>query len=86
MLRSSDFWVLVIQSVIGVSAWLSARRLVPGRERRPFIRVLFARPLWWLAAWLLAVPDASARYARFRVRALARWETLLLAEDNRSKG
>jgi hypothetical protein len=43
------------------------------------LRLLLARPLWWLAAHLLAVPDASARYVEFRNKALAKWEDFLLS-------
>lgn len=48
------------------------------RKRHPALRLLIARPLWWLAAHALAVPDAKARYEEFRGKALARWEGYLL--------
>jgi hypothetical protein len=80
MLRSFYFSSIVdlatIATVLGVRC-LALSRLI----RRPIVRVLFARPLWWLAARMLALPDASARYAQFRERAMARWENLLLDEE-----
>jgi hypothetical protein len=55
----------------------ACRILIKG-ERHIVIRLLLARPLWWLAARLLSVPDARDRYAEFRVKALAKWEDFLL--------
>jgi hypothetical protein len=86
MLRPFDFSALAGHWSVGLSVVLATLHLVRMGSRRPFLRLLLARPLWWLAARLLALPDASARYARFRDRAIAKWEALLLGEGpNRVK-
>lgn len=81
MLRLFGSGALTDYCAVGLSAVLVVVRFAIRRRRRPFVRVLLARPLWWLAARLLAVPDAHARYASFRDRALVRWEALLLGEE-----
>lgn len=60
---------------------IALKRMFSRRERYVTLRLLLARPLWWLAARMLALPDAEARYKEFGVKALARWEGYLL--DNR---
>jgi hypothetical protein len=80
MLRSFDSSALVAHWPVGLSVVLAALHLIRMGSRRPFLRLLLARPLWWLAARFLAVPSASARYARFCDRAIAKWEALLLGE------
>jgi hypothetical protein len=69
VLRFFDFIELVSASAGATYVIKTAWRVV---------RLLLAKPLWWLAARLLSVPDASARYAKFRIRALAKWEDFLL--------
>ena len=80
MLRSFDFSALAGYWSVGLSVVLATLHLVRMCSRRSFLRIPLARPLWWLAARFLALPDASARYARFRDRAIAKWEALLLGE------
>lgn len=82
MLRSFVFSELSDHWVIALPLALAALQIRRRRSRRPFLRLLLARPLWWLAARLLALPDASAAYARFAERAMATWETLLLSEEH----
>jgi hypothetical protein len=78
VLRSFDF--LQVADALMSGAWVvgTVWRLVTKRARFAAARVLIARPLWWLAARLLSVPNASARYADFSARALAKWEDFLL--------
>lgn len=57
-------------------------RTLTRRERRIVVRLLLARPLWWLAARLLSVPDARDRYSKFSVEALAKWEDFLLGRSS----
>lgn len=78
MLPSFDFSTCIDQWILGTTAALTLLRLTWRCTRCSFVRVVLSRPLWWLGARLLAVPDASARYAHFRDQALARWEALLL--------
>jgi hypothetical protein len=54
------------------------KHILDRRKRYPVLRLLIARPLWWLAAHALAVPGAEARYEEFRGKALARWKGYLL--------
>jgi hypothetical protein len=81
MLRSFCLSPVVDSAAIAIAMVLGARRLGFKLIRRPIIRVLLARPLWWLGARMLALPSASAGYAQFRDRAMVRWENLLLDED-----
>lgn len=78
MLRSFDFIALANASMCGM--WISTTiwRALRGRKRRAVVRLLLARPLWWLAILLLSVPDAQARYAEFRSKVLTEWEDILL--------
>lgn len=81
MLRSFDSIELANTAMCG--AWaISAlwRMATKGGKRFTFVRLLLARPLWWLAAWLLAVPNRQSRYAKFRATALVRWEDFLLGK------
>ncbi len=81
MLRFFDFIGFAGASA-GVTYVVKAvRRILVGGERRIVVRLLLARPLWWLAARLLSVPDARARYAKFSVKVLAKWEDFLLGRS-----
>jgi hypothetical protein len=66
MLRSFDVGPLLDPSLFGLSGFLILRRLVRRTERGSFMRVPLARPLWYLGARLLGVPDASTHYQQFR--------------------
>jgi hypothetical protein len=78
VLRYLSFVELANASMCG--AWVARNfwRVLKTGNRRPVLRLLFARPLWWLAVRLLSVPDAQARYARFSADVLAKWEDTLL--------
>jgi len=86
MLRSFDLVALVDRSVVGVAAILGVLRIASWWRRQPVVRLMLARPLWWLAARMLAVPDVDARYPDFRDRVLARWEALLLDDQSTPMG
>lgn len=78
MLRSFEFIDLANASMCGAWIFTTIWRVLRGSERRAVVRLLLARPLWWLAVLLLSVPDAQARYAEFRSKVLAEWEDALL--------
>jgi hypothetical protein len=85
MLRSFGFGHSGELLTGGVCA-LTVLRHVLGRvmSRRGYhavVRLLLARPLWWLGAYLLSMPDAQSRYAEFQVKALKKWEDVLLDRD-----
>jgi hypothetical protein len=71
--------VVVGLCVIGfvVTALRRAKNSQPGSHIP--IRVLLARPLWWLGAWALGAPRTPARYAQFRDEAFSAWEQWLLS-------
>jgi hypothetical protein len=74
---------LVGASASAVYVIKTAWRILARSERRIVLRLLLARPLWWLVARLLAVPDAHVRYTKFSVQVMAKWEDFLL--DRRSE-
>ena len=78
MLRFFDVVELIGASSAVTYVFKHVWRTLTKREPRVVVRLLAARPLWWLAARLLAVPDASARYVEFRKKALTKWEDFLL--------
>jgi hypothetical protein len=78
VLRFFDFIELASASAGATCIIKAVWRILTKSEHRVVVRLLLARPLWWLGARLLSVPDARARYAKFRVKALAKWEDLLL--------
>jgi hypothetical protein len=86
MLRSFAFNTLAHHWAIGLPLTPVVLLLLRRRDCRPFMRLLLARPLWWLGARFLGLPDASAGYARFRERAVAKWEALLLGEKPNRDG
>ena len=79
MLRSIDFVLVADLLAGGISTFM--RRFLLGRKRLLALRILTARPMWWLAARCLAVSDAHRRYKQFGIRALEAWENLLLGDD-----
>jgi hypothetical protein len=81
MLRSFNSAELANASMSG--AWVIMIIWWVLRRRTYFVvvRLLLARPLWWLAIRLLSVPDARTRYAEFSEKMLAKWEGFLLGEN-----
>lgn len=79
MLRSFDFILLADALAIGAPAVL--KHLVRRGKRHVVLRLLLARPLWWMAVRLLTTPDPRARYEQFSTRVLAKWEDFLLGDD-----
>jgi hypothetical protein len=78
MLRSFNFVELADASMSGAWVVMTAWRVLNRRARFVVVRLLLARPLWWLAIRLLSVPDAHTRYAEFSLKMLAKWEDFLL--------
>jgi hypothetical protein len=78
VLRFFNFIELANASVAGVWVIKATWHVPTWHKRFTVLRLLLARPLWWLAVRLLAVPDADVRYTKFRARVLARWEDFLL--------
>lgn len=83
-----------IGGLLGFAVGLGSTGLITivKRARRPRVahvarplRLLLARPLWWLAACALGVREPYTRYEQFRDRALAMWEQWLLSEPPSSK-
>lgn len=81
VLRFFDFCAFAGPPAALISADLYLYRRAAKVARHPFIRILLARPLWWMAARLLGIPDAAVRYEQFRIKALASWEAFLLSGD-----
>jgi hypothetical protein len=81
VLRSFGFIALADTSICGAWAIAALSRVLRKSKRCAVVRLLFARPLWWLFAWSHSVPDAQTRYAEFRLKALAKWEDFLLGGD-----
>ena len=79
MLRSFDFILIADLLAGGMSTFIKG--FIRRRKRFVALRLLIARPLWWLGARFLSVSDRSNRYEQFSVRALEKWEGLLLGEN-----
>jgi hypothetical protein len=81
MLRSFNFVELADASMSGAWVVTTVWRALNRRTRFGVVRLILARPLWWLAIWLLSVPDARTRYAEFTVKVLVKWEYFLLGDQ-----
>jgi hypothetical protein len=80
VLRSFDF--IVAADLLAGGASTFVRHFICRRRLCVALRLLLARPLWWLAARFLSVADLHDRYSQFSTRALAKWESLLLGDDD----
>jgi hypothetical protein len=80
VLRSFDF--ILAADLLAGGASTFVRHFIHRRNLFVALRLLLARPLWWLAARFLSVSDRQGRYNQFSTRALARWESFLLGDED----
>lgn len=67
--------------VLATAGARRVRRRRLGRGPMP-VKVLAARPLWFLGAWALGISNARAGYEQLRDQASSQWQQWLLDTPN----